>query len=201
MEAGICRLPFSPMMVEFSATNEFRWMILLEEIDGVDDKYTIKCQCVFLHLKTDTTYYSSRDAKLFMDTQGFSCENVRVTQDAHAAICAVTMALLLLNTKGIEKEVITPTKFNAVRQKSGKPAVPTITVLRIGTVYDRNDKGHKYIAGTGHKRVHFRSGYTRRQHYGPQNSLVKMVHIPSCLVNYNPELGDKPQLPEKRVRL
>lgn len=200
MEAGICRLPFNPMVVEFSATNNFRWFILLEEQGHGENSNDIKCQCVYHHFPTGRTMYSSRDAILTMDTVGFNMEGVATKQDAHAAIAAVTMCLLLLNTKGIDKEIIYPEKLNKVRVKSGKPSIPSVTTLRIGTVYDREGRGIK-LGSAGKVRVHWRAAYSRRQHHGPNNSLVKMVYIPPCLVNYNPELGEAtPSLPEKRIK-
>lgn len=199
IEAGICRLPYNPMMVEFSATEKFRWFILIEETEE-DSKFDFLCQCIFMHLPTRETYYSSSDAELFMTDEGFVVNNVRTTQDAHAAICGVTMSLLLLNTRGIEKEVIHPQKLNAIREKKGQSAIPRVTTLRIGTVYDREGKGHA-IGTTGMRRVHLRAGHARRQHYGKGNAETKIVYIPPVLVNYNPELGEKPQTPEKRIKL
>jgi hypothetical protein len=199
IEAGICRLPYNPMMVEFQATDKFRWFILLEE-QPEDSKFDFLCQCIFMHLPTRKTYYSSKDAELFMTDEGFIVNNVATQQDAHAAICAVTMSLLLLNTTGIEKEVVCPEKLNAIRHKKGEPAIPRVTTLRIGTVYDREGKAHSIGTG-GMRRVHLRAGHTRRQHYGKGNAEIKIVYIPPVLVNYNPELGEKPKLPEKKVVL
>lgn len=200
IEAGICRLPFDPMMVEFAATPEIRWLILLEE-QGEDKKFDFLCQCIFLHLTTGKTYYSSRNAELYMTNEGFMVDNVNSKQDGHAAVCALTTCLLLLNTKGIEKEVIHPTKLNIARAKSGKMQIPKVTTLRIGTVYDRDGKGHR-VGPSGPPRVHLRAGHTRRQHHGPGNSQTKIVYIAPVLVNYNPELGDEvPKLPERRIKL
>lgn len=201
VEAGICKLPFSPIVMEFSATENFRWFILLEERGKEEFGFDVMCQCVYLHIPSNTTMYSTRDAELFMDGVGFAVNNVSNKQDAHAAVAAVSMCLLLLNTKGIEKEIIYPEKLNKSRVKSGKPSIPKVTTLRIGTVYDR--EGRKVALGSsGKMRVHMRSAYARRQHHGPNNSLVKMVYIPPCLVNYHPELGDQiPELPEKRIKL
>lgn len=200
MEAGICRLPFSPIMVEFSAGDDFRWFILLEEQGSNENKNDLKVNCVYHHFPTGRTMHSSRDAIMTMDVVGFSVNGVSTKQDAHAACVAATMCLLLLNTKGIEKDIIYPEKLNKARVKSGKPSIPSVTTLRIGTVYDRQGRGIK-LGSSGKVRVHWRAAYSRRQHHGPNNSLVKMVYIPPCLVNYNPELGEEtPSLPEKRIK-
>jgi len=198
VEAGVCRLPYNPMVLEFQATDKFRWLILLEE---VNEGEKILAQAIFLHLPTDTTIYSAKDIDVFMDGEGFAVFGVGRNQDAHAIICAVTMALLFLNTKGIEKKYIEPVAFNKARAKKGRPQAPGITVLRIGTVYGRN--GEAVGGGVpGMRKVHLRAGHTRRQHYGPGNEQVKIVYIPPVLVNYRPEQGGAmPELPTKRVKL
>lgn len=199
VEANVCRLPFTPMMMEFQATERFRWFILLEEINEGE---SLKAQAVFIHLPTEATYWSSRDIDVYMDKEGFTVNGVARTQDAHAIICGVTMALLFLNTKGIEKQVIEPTALNKARARKGRVPIPKVTVLRIGTVYDRNGNAVKGGGVPGMRKVHLRAGHTRRQHFGPANSETKIIYIPPVLVNYRPEEGDKmPALPEKRVRL
>lgn len=199
VEAKVCRLPFTPMVMEFQATDKFRWFILLEEI-GEGEK--LVAQAIFLHLPTDTTYYSSSDVDVFMDEEGFVVNGVSKDQDAHAIICAVTMALLFLNTKGIEKRVVEPIAFNKARAKAGKSQAPKVTVLRIGTIYDRNGDAVRGVGTTGFRKVHLRAGHTRRQHYGPGNESIKIVYIPPVLVNYRPDQGDEmPALPSKRVKM
>lgn len=183
VDSDVFRLPFPEMVIEFSTPEKsFRWFIMLKEIP--DEKFSIGCEAMYLHSATDVTMHSSRDACVTLDQKAFNGRRFAAVQDAHASIVAITMALLFLNTRGIEKQHVIPEALNKAREKRGLSKVPPYTVLRIGTVFDRNGNAVKG-GGTGHKmRVHLRAGYARRQHYGPNNSLTKMVHIPSCLVNY-----------------
>ena len=107
------------------------------------------------------------------------------------------IALLMLNIQGVEKEVIEPTKLNRQRKASGKPGIPTHTVMRIGHVYDHN--GNRVGLGAGRTMpVHMRAGHTRRQHYGEGNTLEKIVFIPPVLVNFKP--GERPEVRQpKRI--
>ncbi len=198
VRAGMLKLPFNPLMIEYSATNKFRWFILLEDLG---DKFL--AQAIFCHLDTQQTYYSSRDATVTLDDQQFHIEGVRTDQDGNAIACAVCMALLFLNTKGIEKEVRTFDKFNKIRERKGQAKILPYTTVRIGTVYGRDGKGTKVADGsTGRTMpVHLRAAYTRAQHFGPNNSEVKQVFIESCIVNYRPESGATvPELTAKVAR-
>lgn len=197
VDAGLMKLPFSPLMIEYNATDKFRWFILLE-----DKGDHFKAQAVFRHVSTETTVFSSRDVRVTLDNKQFQCDGIRTDQDANAIVCAICMALLFLNTKGIEKQVRQHDGLNKARAKKGKSSVPPYTTIRIGTVYDRDGKGTKVAEGTGRTMpVHLRAAYTRAQHFGPNNSEVKQVYIEACIVNYRPESGaDMPSLVAKVAR-
>lgn len=196
VEANMLRLPFDPILIEFEASPEFRRFVLLRQKGEI-----FRADSYFLHNATERMFADSQDAEITLGDVAIMVNGVKNKQDGHAIAVAACMALLFLNVKGIEKEVITPTKLNIVREKRNKPPVPTVTTMRIGTVYDRSDRPVQNGALLGHhKRCHLRAGYTRRQHYGKGNELTKIVYIPPCLVNYNP--GDeKPAMPVKRVKL
>jgi hypothetical protein len=194
VEAGIMKLPYSPMVMEFSATEQFRWFILM-----IDKGECIKCTAIFLHLPTDRTVYACPQADLYIEKDGMVCNGPEQMQHGHAIIAAATMALLFLNTKGIEKTHITCDALNKQRERKGRSLIPAVTVIRIATVYDRNGKATKHVSG-GKMRVHLRAGYTRRQHYGPGNEQTKIVYIEPCLVNFQP--GDEmPAAPSRRIKL
>jgi hypothetical protein len=197
VDANLLKLPFNPLMIEYSATGKFRWFIVLEDLG---DEF--RAQAIFRHMETDVTYYSSRDVRVTLTNTQFQCDGVRTDQDANAIVCAICMALLFLNTKGIEKQVRQHDGLNKARAKRGKPTVQPYTTIRIGTVYDRDGKGTKIAEGTGRTMpVHLRSAYTRAQHFGPNNSEVKQVYIEACIVNYRPESGaDMPSLVAKVAR-
>lgn len=195
IEADLLRLPYDPIVIEFSATTLFRRFVLLQQQDK-----NFLAHSFFIRLSDESFYQASTDAVCTVDKEFMQVNNVVDDQDGQSIAVACAMALLFLNVKGLDKEVITPVGLNKVRVKSGKPAVPTVTTVRIGTVYDREGRA----AAGGHSgkkmRVHLRAGYTRNQHYGPENSLTKIVYIPPCVVNYSP--GDAmPAMPEKVIRL
>lgn len=199
IEANLLRLPYDPIVIEFQASANFRRFVLLQQKGELFSAHSY-----FIRLSDESFYVASEDATLEVGTEMMQVNNVLNNQDANAICCAAAMALLFLNTRGLEKQVITPEGLNKARAKKGKPHIPTVTTVRIGTVYDRSGIAHNYGndgANSGRRmRVHLRAGHTRNQHHGPQNSLIKIVYIPPVLVNYNP--GDEmPELPEKIIRL
>lgn len=124
---------------------------------------------------------------------------------------AVSIALLLLNTRGIEKLPVDTAKLNKARGKSGKGKLPIApyTVIRIGHIYDRYGNAHA-IAGSGrHMPVHWRAGHVREVRYGPMGPQgarieaelrpTRPMFIPPCLVNYEGD-GEAPQ-PKREVKL
>jgi len=111
---------------------------------------------------------------------------------------AINMALVLMNMKGIEREVHTFPALNKARVKKGKPSISQYSYLRIGHVYRSDGSTVKYTEGD-HRTMpmHVRSAHTRRQHYGKNNEETKLVYIPSCIVNFNP--GETPSTPKQRI--
>ena len=93
--------------------------------------------------------------------------------------------MLLLNTRGVEKEVVKCERLNRSRARQGHRPVPDHTVIRIGHVYDRS--GHATSVGGGGREpmpVHWRRGHTRLQRIGHGRTQTKLVYIEPCLVNY-----------------
>ena len=97
---------------------------------------------------------------------------------------AAQIALLMLHTRGIEKEVIEPTKLNAKRQGTGKIRIPRHTVVRIRR-YDREGRAHS-VGGGRQLPLHLRIGHARHQAHGPHHSERKWIFIPPVIVNYRP---------------
>lgn len=197
IDCNLLRLPYDPIVIEFAATPEFRRFVLLQQ-KGEE----FLAHSFFIRNSDESFYEASQDATVTVGREQMQVMGVTNNQDGNAIGCACAMALLFLNVKGIDKEVVTPAGLNRNREKRGLPSIPTVTTIRIGTVYDRDGKAVRLDGGaSGRKvRVHLRAGHTRNQHYGPENSLIKIVYIAPVLVNYNP--GDEmPALPEKRIRL
>ena len=196
VEANLLRLPFDPILIEFNATKAFRRFVILRQ-NGED----FLADSWFWHFEKEALWEGSQNSTVMMNEDAFLVTGVVDKQDAHSIIVAVTMALLFLNVTGIEKQVVTPTGLNRSRIKRGLSPVPTVTTMRIGTVYDRSGNPVKGAGGVaGHRRVHMRAGHTRRQHYGVGNAETKIIYVPPVVVNYKP--GDAmPALPSKRVKL
>lgn len=196
IEANLLRLPYDPIVIEFSATSAFRRFVLLEQKEE-----NFLAHSYFIRLSDESFYTASEEAELTVTREFMQVNKVIDDKDGQAIACAATMALLFLNVKGLDKQVIKPDGLNKAREKKGKPAIPSVTTIRIGTIYDRDDKIVKRGGNTGRKmRVHLRAGYTRNQHYGKGNELTKIVYIPPVVVNYSP--GDvMPEMPTKRIRL
>jgi hypothetical protein len=186
MEADVFRLPYPKMLVEFSAHENVRRFCLIKEMPG--EKYAMTAECVFLHCgdsKEMTTHHTTTNGEVRMTKEMFMAGEFGTKQDAHSAILAISMSLLFLNTKGIEKVHVEPSAFNRARIKKGKSVAVPYTYMRIGTVFDREGRAVKVVGG-GKVRMHMRAGHTKNQHYGPSNSLTKIIYIGPVLVNYNP---------------
>lgn len=203
MQAGVARLPYSPMVIEFSAPtveSSSRYFIWLEEHgDGV---ITSVSACLS---KFDTELIVMSDPlDIEVLPEGLLAKGL-VQDDpmAWASLAAVSLALLMLNTKGIEKEVIHTDRLNKARAKSGdgRHPVPQHSIVRIGTIYDRSGRGHAVTATGRHMPVHLRAGHVRRQHFGKDNEEVKTIFIPPCIVNFRDESGDKPKVPHKTITI
>lgn len=204
LKAGVARLPFSPMLVEFSppmgGAPASRYFILL--LEGNNPDMIIGYGACL----------SSHDTELVVINDPIPigiCEDGLIvsTRDKNdtmvwATTVALSLAFLMLNTKGIDKQVIHTGRLNKARAKTrdGRKPVPQHTVVRIGTIYDRSGKGHS-ATGTGrHMPVHLRAGHTRGQHFGKGNEDLKIIYITPCIVNFS-DGDDKPKIPNKEVRI
>ena len=119
---------------------------------------------------------------------------------------AMSIAMLMLNTRGIEKVHVDTGRLNKARAKGSvkKPPIPSYTVIQIGHVYDRHGNAHS-VSGTGRTMpVHWRAGHIRQQRVGPrvgrkEDRPVKPVFIHPILVNFEGE-GPIP-VPKHEVKL
>lgn len=202
LEAGIGRLPYSPVTIEFE-TEAVRYFTLLSETD-VENEIAVEIAWLKVTPEAERVCVVVHTTIVRLETNGFE---VRVAGKdelvAYVAGGACCFAILMLNTRGIEKRVIETDKLNRARAKcgDGRPLVPRHTVVHIGTIYDKSGRAHS-VTGTGrHMPVHLRSGFTRRQHYGKGNEETKLVFIAPCLVNYREDSGAKPRLPDKVVAI
>ena len=183
------------------------------------EKFLHPFKCTMWRLKTETgrdrvclspqlTYilYETEGGKVLTDSISHMTNYIKVkgfdkeTMDAIHGVSKwevkrmaqiLSVLILLLNTRGVKKDVIEPSsKLNKIRVKSGKPSIPTQTVLRIGSYYDRGGSAHTVDADGNGKdrkpvRVHWRKGHIRSQRYGAGLQKVKEVFIEPCLVNWS----------------
>lgn len=202
-DAGLARLPYPQLLVEFtmSNTSEFRDFVLLEEIRG-----QIRARCALLRVADNVAMMFNESLYIDVTPQGLDFVNLSKTaygddESKHvvsSVALGVSIALIMLNTKGIDKKVVEVHALNKHRVRKGKVAIPTHTVIHIGTVYRRDGTSEKHHGGWSMP-MHLRQAYTRNQHYGPGNESVRPVFIPSCVVNYDPNVEMK--TPRKRIEV
>jgi hypothetical protein len=115
---------------------------------------------------------------------------------------ALFAMVLLLNTKGVHKEVVFPQRLNVSRKRSGKREIPSHTVIRIGHVYSSDGK-RKDVPGWK-QRFHIRAGYAATRWIGKRDGTqtAKMVYVEPYVVNYDPSKPGQGPLPRHvHVRL
>jgi hypothetical protein len=126
-------------------------------------------------------------------------------KDASAIYRAVAATMLVMNTEGVEHEVIDCSKINKKRTLSNKPPVPRHTVLKIGKIYRTAKSGEErpedYIPRRS-PRPHWRLGHLRHVHFGKNREQVKQVYIKPRIVALKPAYGvvDPPTNKEYVVR-
>jgi hypothetical protein len=194
IEAGIARLPHAPILIEYSAVGTMvRRFVLLNE---AEDGFSAECATLVRDQMADIS--PSKVRVTLTGDHGLSVGRHSDLNEAHAVAFAAAIALLMLNVKGIDKELIETAKLNQARVKRGRIPVPAHTVVRIGTNYDRS--GRALSAGSrGPMPVHMRAGHTRMQACGPEHADRKPIYIPPVLVNYR-EDGVMPVAPKRLVK-
>lgn len=202
VEAKLVRLPYNPMVVEFETTPQHHEFVLLREKDGV-----IFGTVAILDNHSHAAAVINEELRMEVLDDGFIITNApKSVQDKvilDSFLKGVNIALFMLNTKGIEKRVIeVPESMNKKRAAHGKPAIPTHSVVHVGTIYRRDGTAIKNEGGRGgwHMPMHMRCGYTRTQHFGKNREEEKIVYIPPCIVNFKPE-EPAPPPPKRKVKL
>lgn len=197
IEAGICKLPYDPVLIEFAMIPQVRRFVLLAEAGGnVAGVIGARSATLF---RDDRAIVQDNRMQLEVMSEGLLVHHFTDQTDALAVGLAGAVALMMLNTKGIDKDVIETERLNRARLKSGKAQmIPQHTVVRIGTIYDRSGRGH--AAGTTGRRmpVHLRSAFVRNQAFGKNWEEHRLVYIPPVLVNYRE--GDDVPVPTKVLR-
>ena len=195
IEAEIARLPFPHLVVEFEAEDRVRRFAHISEQAG-----GFACTMATLNDPALTITREPVEVGITrLPVVGFYVRNGQSSDlDRLAAVFAVAVAMLMLNTQGIEKELIEARALNTSRVASGKPAVPRHTLLRIGTVIDAHGNEVSF-SNSRHMPLHLRAGHVRHQAFGKGRTERKLVYIPPTLVNFKPIDVDRPVPQPKRV--
>jgi hypothetical protein len=220
-DADIFRLPYPKMVVEWQLRDGYpshftphakddaaeplhEFVHLEETVDPITGKFAISAEYSFM-------FVSSRIGGIFEDKLVFTHVDDGLNCAFHKAIdptmreiamgsglIAINMALVLMNMKGIDREVHTFEALNKQRVRKGKQAIPQYTYVRIGHVYRADGTRVKYTEGDVRQMpMHVRSAHTRRQHFGKENSETKLIYVPSCIVNFDPHGGKT--VPKQRI--
>lgn len=188
IEAGMARLPFSSILVEFSAMPGTSRFVFLEEAPD-----HISAMTSFMSEKVTTTPTLPAFVKIKNGALGI--DGAASEADALAIVMGTAFAMLMLNIQGIEKVHIATAALNKARAQLGKPIIPTHTLLRIGTVFDR--LGNPVKGPAALLTVYMRAGHARNQACGKDWSERKLIYIYPVLVNYR----DGDEEPEPRLRV
>lgn len=203
IDANLVHLPYNPMVVEYEVTPLHHEFVLLREENGC-----IYGTVTVMDNKIHAAMVANREVKLelvdgaFIMTGYPKADSREAKVITSAFMTGVSIALLMLNTKGIEKEVIeVPARFNKKRQARNKPPIPKHSIVHIGTIYRRDGTAIKRDGRGGwHMPMHWRCGYTRRQHFGVGREDERMVFIPPCIVNFKPE-ENAPTAPKRKIKV
>lgn len=105
-------------------------------------------------------------------------------KDANYIAIAWFLVLLMMTTKGVEKEMIEPVKLNKQRTKQGKVSIPKHIYLKIGHVYQKDGTALKYDSRKS-PRPHWRRGHLHKFRYGKGRTEVKEMFVRPMLVAYH----------------
>lgn len=197
IEAGIARLPYAPLLVEYSvdANVPVRRFVLLDELAN---EGAFMARVAVLNGRT---FAAISDAHIVVEVVdgGLKVTQSRHANDGMAAVLAVSIAMLMLNIRGLDRELVITDRLNKGRLRSKELPIPRHNIVRIGTVYDRAGDAHAAGPGTRHMPVHLRTGYVRNQAHGRGLTEHRPVYIPPVLVNYRE--GEPVKVPAKEIRL
>jgi len=103
-------------------------------------------------------------------------------KSAHSVGRALFAALLLMMTRGMEREVIEVERLNKQRIKHNKMPIPSHTYIRIGHVYQSDGSSRQYDERKS-PRPHWRRGHIRN--YRTKGGGTRPRYIPPMLVAYH----------------
>lgn len=214
IKCDVVRLPFDPMMIECTFHDVLPDEHFFLYINGENMRlFSLVDDLAVVHpIKAEISHCITEDGKAGMNVQThwayFPQNAIRAfeIQEAYDKMAhwvarviqrLASLAYVITNIQGVEREVIESERLNKQRVKSDKPPVPTYTLLRIGHAYKQSGEVIKYdrSASTGLRQVHMRRGHTRNQRFGAGLTETKLIYIEPVLVNYHG--GEAPQIKVK----
>jgi hypothetical protein len=180
IEAGIMELPYPEVLMEFNSSQGATRFVWLKKKGGfvvgrvalmTKEAVAISGKWITLEFR-NTTIWTSASASPSTD----------------AIIIGFTTALLLLNLRGIRREVVESPRLNTQRIARGKPPVPKATVLHIGKVYSQSGERVAHDNTDRRKASCFlRAGHVRHQRIGAGRTQGKLIFIEPTFVSYDPD--------------
>lgn len=198
LDAGIVSLPLPKLTIEYTlpgtAIHEFAY---LEESCDAAGPF-IEIWTASLQLTTGKAMVVDKPIKARYtgkDTlnPSFQLNDVSRSDAEIVAIVdrALRLSLLMLNTLGIEKEIVDTKRLNHSRQRKGKPPIPSHTIVHIGRIFKKDGTAVRFDTATGRKMpMHVRQAHVRNVPYGSRNvegdRPTRKMLIPMCIVNFVP---------------
>lgn len=184
-DAGLAHLPHEMCLIEATC---------YEKDTDVSGRGVLLCtEVADKHFKVDALFYMgdamfgiSHVASIKIEGHEWVVNDAPAKSIAAFLVYLVGALILMTHTRGMAREVVTAEclrKFNKARTKLGRPTVRPYTVLKIGTVYDREGKAHTYSLGCK-MRPHLRKGYIRNQRVGVGRTQTKPTWVSPTFVNY-----------------
>lgn len=204
-DAKLTRLPYPSVLIEFDETKDskLRHFVLLEELSGHD---AFKPTWGFYDMKQEfggiqiipakLAFHQGADMEFTYTAEGdLGWQGDLMKHGASVCRMAADICFMLLNTKGIEKEVITCEPLNKQRKKRGKATIPRHSYVHLSRVY-RVDGSYQNYNPRIHRKMHLRKGHVRNQRFGPGLEETRVIYIEPILVNYDPD-----QKIEKKIKV
>ena len=203
---NLLRLPYPEMLVESSAFVDHKEIRLITRIKETEENKYQMLSCFWGNRQEDI-FYNTTPVYLEIDPTAKAGAGQFVLlhgplemsiNTAQSIAYQIVSTALLMHIKGIgTQRSEAPAKLNKHRAASGKPPIPSYTLMHITHVESADGTSHAYTGR--HMPVHLRAGHVKQQPHGPKNSLRKQIYVPPVIVNFTP--GVEPKVPRRIVTL
>ena len=202
-EAGIYKLPFPEMVISLDI-NEINAHAVLREEEGTNSfsgHFLLSKNNIPVEFDTEITSKEQgiNNIKLSIDRQRFPNFATKDVTNSLVDIVSFIMniTVVMMSISLIDREeVIPPPKLNAARVKRGKEPIRPYTYMNITRLLKSQQGNNSTVTGRVMP-IHMRAGYVRRQNYGPNNSLSKLIYIEPVIVNFH--TGEELKAPIRKL--